>query len=109
MYAWADVVVCRAGALTIAELACVGVASVLVPFPYAVDDHQTTNAAYLSENSAAILIQQTALSVEKTSEILQQLTREKCLTMANNARALAKPEATASVADVCMALAGVTV
>ncbi len=109
MYAWADVVICRAGALTVAELACVGVASVLVPFPYAVDDHQTTNAAYLSENSAAILIQQTALSVEKTNEILQQLTREKCLTMANNARALAKPEATASVANVCMALAGVTV
>ena len=71
MYAWADVVVCRAGALTVAELACVGVASVLVPFPYAVDDHQTTNAAYLSENGAAILIQQAALSVEKTSEILQ--------------------------------------
>lgn len=53
LYAWADVVVCRAGALTVAELACVGVASVLVPFPYAVDDHQTTNAAYLSENGAA--------------------------------------------------------
>ena len=109
MYAWADVVVCRAGALTVAELACVGVASVLVPFPYAVDDHQTTNAAYLSENGAAILIQQAALSVAKTSEILQQLTRKKCLTMATHARVLAKPEATASVANVCMALAGVTV
>ena len=109
MYAWADVVVCRAGALTVAELACVGVASVLVPFPYAVDDHQTTNAAYLSENGAAILIQQAALSVAKTSEILQQLTRKKCLTMAKHARVLAKPEATASVANVCMALAGVTV
>jgi len=109
LYAWADVVVCRAGALTVAELACVGVASVLVPFPYAVDDHQTTNAAYLSENGAAILIQQAALSVEKTSEILQQLTRKKCLTMAKHARALAKPEATLSVANVCMALAGVTV
>lgn len=78
LYAWADVVVCRAGALTVAELACVGVASVLVPFPYAVDDHQTSNAAYLSENGAAILIQQAALSVEKASEILQQLTRGKC-------------------------------
>ena len=109
LYAWADVVVCRAGALTVAELACVGVASVLVPFPYAVDDHQTTNAAYLSENGAAILIQQAALSVEKTSEILQQLTRKKCLTMAKHARALAKPEATLSVANVCMALAGVAV
>ncbi len=108
-YAWADVVVCRAGALTVAELACVGVASVLVPFPFAVDDHQTTNAAYLSENNAAILIQQTAFTVEKAVETLRQLTRESCLNMAKNARALAKPEATKSVANVCMKLAGVSV
>lgn len=108
LYAWADVVVCRAGALTVAELACVGVASVLVPFPHAVDDHQTFNAQYLSENGAAILIQQTALSVEKTSEVLRNLTRESCLEMANNARALAKPEATKAVANVCMSLAGVS-
>lgn len=108
LYAWADVVICRAGALTVAELACVGVASVLVPFPYAVDDHQTFNAQYLSDNGAAILIQQTELSVEKTSEILQQLTRESCLAMAMHARTLAKPEATESVAKVCMSLAGVT-
>lgn len=107
LYAWADVVVCRSGALTVAELACVGVASVLVPFPHAVDDHQTSNAQYLSDNGAAILIQQSALSVEKTSEILQQLTRETCLEMAKNARALAKPEATEAVANVCMSLAGV--
>ncbi len=106
-YAWADMVICRSGALTIAELACVGVASILVPFPYAVDDHQTTNAQYLSENGAAILIQQTAFSVEKVSEILKQLTRETCLKMAKNARDLAKPEATISVAETCMALAGV--
>jgi UDP-N-acetylglucosamine--N-acetylmuramyl-(pentapeptide) pyrophosphoryl-undecaprenol N-acetylglucosamine transferase len=108
LYAWADVVVCRSGALTVAELACVGVASVLVPFPYAVDDHQTTNAQYLSDNGAAILIQQTVFSVEKASEILSELTREKCLAMANKARRLAKPEATASVAKVCMSLAGIT-
>ncbi len=107
-YAWADIVVCRAGALTIAELACVGVASVLVPFPFAVDDHQTTNAQYLSENGAAILIQQTAFSVEKVSALLQQLTREGCLSMAENARALAKPEAANAVAKVCMTLAGVS-
>lgn len=108
-YAWADVVICRSGALTVAELACVGVASVLVPFPYAVDDHQTTNAQYLSDNGAAILIKQTAFSVEKASEILSQLTRESCLVMANKARELAKPEATTSVAKTCMALAGMTV
>lgn len=108
-YAWADVVICRAGALTIAELACVGVASILVPFPHAVDDHQTSNAQYLSDNGAAILIQQTEFNVEKASEILKQLTRETCLRMANCARDLAKPEATTSVANICMALAGVTV
>lgn len=106
-YAWADLVVCRAGALTVAELACVGVASVLVPFPYAVDNHQTFNAKYLSDHGAAILIQQTALSVAKMLEILQNLTRERCLEMAKNARALAKPEATESVAMICMSLAGV--
>ncbi|MEE9331506.1 MAG: undecaprenyldiphospho-muramoylpentapeptide beta-N-acetylglucosaminyltransferase [Methylophilaceae bacterium] len=108
-YAWADVVICRAGALTVAELACVGVASVLVPFPFAVDDHQTTNAAYLSDNGAAILIQQTALTVEKMAEILKQLTRGSCLVMAKNARALAKPKATETVANECMKLAGVAV
>jgi UDP-N-acetylglucosamine--N-acetylmuramyl-(pentapeptide) pyrophosphoryl-undecaprenol N-acetylglucosamine transferase len=108
-YAWADIVICRAGALTVAELACVGVASVLVPFPFAVDDHQTTNAGYLSENGAAILIQQTAFTVEKVVETLSQLTRESCLNMAKNARALAQPKATEAVANVCIKLAGVAV
>jgi UDP-N-acetylglucosamine--N-acetylmuramyl-(pentapeptide) pyrophosphoryl-undecaprenol N-acetylglucosamine transferase len=109
LYAWADVVICRAGALTIAELACVGVASVLVPFPYAVDDHQTFNAKYLSENGAAILVQQTEFTVEKASALLHGFTREHCLEMAKKARALAKPEASKSVAEVCMSLAGVAV
>ena len=101
-YAWADIVICRAGALTIAELACVGVASVLVPFPHAVDDHQTYNAKYLSDAGAAQLIQQAEFNVEKASEILQGLTRQMCLNMAIKAKQLAKPEATASVAKVCM-------
>lgn len=105
MYAWADVVICRAGALTIAELACVGVASVLVPFPHAVDDHQTYNARYLSDADAAKLIQQTEFNVQKATEILSSLTRENCLAMAIKARALAKPEATSSVAKICMEVA----
>jgi len=105
MYAWADVVICRAGALTIAELACVGVASVLVPFPHAVDDHQTYNARYLSDAGAAKLIQQTEFNVQKATEILSSLTRENCLAMAIKARALAKPEATSSVAKICMEVA----
>ena len=105
MYAWADVVICRAGALTIAELACVGVASILVPFPHAVDDHQTYNAKYLSDAGAAQLIQQTEFNVQKATEILSSLTRENCLAMAIKAKALAKPEATSSVAKICMEVA----
>ena len=105
MYAWADVVICRAGALTVAELACVGVASILVPFPHAVDDHQTYNAQYLSDAGAAKLIQQTQFSVQKATEMLRSLTREICLEMAIKAKQLAKPEATATVAKICMELA----
>ena len=105
MYAWADIVICRAGALTVAELACVGVASILVPFPHAVDDHQTYNAQYLSDAGAAKLIQQTEFNVQKASEMLNGLTREICLEMAIKAKQLAKPEATATVAKICMELA----
>jgi UDP-N-acetylglucosamine--N-acetylmuramyl-(pentapeptide) pyrophosphoryl-undecaprenol N-acetylglucosamine transferase len=105
MYAWADLVICRAGALTVAELACVGVASILVPFPFAVDDHQTYNAKYLSDAGAAKLIQQSEFNVQKAAEILRELTREKCLEMAIKARQLAKPEATQTVAKICMEVA----
>jgi UDP-N-acetylglucosamine--N-acetylmuramyl-(pentapeptide) pyrophosphoryl-undecaprenol N-acetylglucosamine transferase len=105
MYGWADVVICRAGALTVAELACVGVASVLVPFPHAVDDHQTYNAKYLSDAGAAKLIQQSEFNVQEATRILQGLTREICLEMAIKAKQLAKPEATQSVAKICMELA----
>jgi len=105
MYAWADIVICRAGALTVEELACVGVASILVPFPHAVDDHQTYNAQYLSDAGAAKLIQQTEFNVQKASEMLSGLTREICLEMAIKAKQLAKPEATATVAKICMELA----
>jgi UDP-N-acetylglucosamine--N-acetylmuramyl-(pentapeptide) pyrophosphoryl-undecaprenol N-acetylglucosamine transferase len=105
MYAWADVVICRAGALTVAEVSAAGVASVLVPFPYAVDDHQTTNARYLSEAGAAILVPQTEFSVAKVVTLLKDLSRARCLDMAIKARALGKPEATQAVANVCMELA----
>lgn len=105
MYSWADIVICRAGALTVAELSAVGVASILVPFPHAVDDHQTTNAHYLSEAGAAILVPQLAFSVEKVSALLKNITRETCLQMSVKARALGKPEATETVAKICMELA----
>lgn len=104
-YAWADIVVCRAGALTISELTTVGLASILVPYPFAVDDHQTRNALYLSEAGAARLMLQTELSAEHLSQVLTELVsegRSAMLTIANNAYALAKPEATKRVAQVCM-------
>ena len=104
-YAQADVVICRAGALTIAELAAAGVASVLVPFPFAVDDHQTRNARFLSEQGAAILLPQKEWSAEKLAQLLRELTREKLLAMAQAARSLAKPDATAQVAQICAELA----
>ncbi len=99
-YAWADLVICRAGALTIAELAAAGVASILVPFPSAVDDHQTTNARFLSNAGAAILLPQSELTAEKLS-LIHSMPRQQLLQMAEKARALAKPDAAADVAKVC--------
>jgi UDP-N-acetylglucosamine--N-acetylmuramyl-(pentapeptide) pyrophosphoryl-undecaprenol N-acetylglucosamine transferase len=104
-YAAADLVICRAGAVTIAELSAGGMASILVPFPYAVDDHQNANARFLSERGAAILIQQRDLSPEKLARLIASLDRPKLLDMARNARALGKPSAARIVAQRCMQLA----
>jgi UDP-N-acetylglucosamine--N-acetylmuramyl-(pentapeptide) pyrophosphoryl-undecaprenol N-acetylglucosamine transferase len=104
-YRDADLVVCRAGALTVAELAAAGVASVLVPFPHAVDEHQTHNARYLAEAGAALLVPQRDLTAERLAALLSELTRERCLDMAVKARALALPDATERVARACMELA----
>ena len=101
----ADVVICRAGALTVAELAAAGVASILVPFPFAVDDHQTHNARFLSERGAAVLLPQTELNAEGLAQLLRDLTREKLLAMAQQARSVAKVDAAQRVADVCKELA----
>lgn len=105
-YASADLVICRAGALTVAELAVAGIASVLVPFPHAVDDHQTHNARFLSERMAALLLPQDELTPRRLADLLLGFTREKLLDMARRARALGKPEATRIVAEHCMAAAG---
>jgi UDP-N-acetylglucosamine--N-acetylmuramyl-(pentapeptide) pyrophosphoryl-undecaprenol N-acetylglucosamine transferase len=105
MYAWADLLICRAGALTVAELSAAGVASLLVPFPHAVDDHQTGNAHYLSDAGAAVLIPQAEFTVEKVVALLQGMTREQCLDMAIKARSLGMPAATTKVATICMELA----
>jgi UDP-N-acetylglucosamine--N-acetylmuramyl-(pentapeptide) pyrophosphoryl-undecaprenol N-acetylglucosamine transferase len=104
-YATADVVICRAGALTVSELAAAGVASVLVPFAFAVDDHQTFNARYLADRSAAVLLPQAELTPRKLADLLLGFTREKLLDMANRARAVGKPDAARIVAEHCMAVA----
>ena len=85
-YADADLVICRAGALTVAELAAVGVASVLVPYPHAVDDHQTGNAKYLADNHAAVLLPQSQMNPDKLAGLLREMNRDKLLKMAQAAR-----------------------
>ena len=104
-YAKADLVICRAGAMTVSELAAGGIASVLVPFPYAVDDHQTANARFLADQGAAVLLSQNDLSPEGLAKLLRSLDRKALAAMAQKAKALGKPDAARVVADRCMALA----
>ena len=104
-YADADLVICRAGAMTVAELSAGGMASVLVPFPHAVDDHQTANAKFLADKGAAILLPQSSLTPAGLAELLRTLDRKKLLEMAGKARALGKPDAARIVADRCAELA----
>lgn len=100
-YRACDFAICRAGAMTVAELACAGVPAVLVPFPFAVDDHQTGNAEFLAEAGAGWLMQQRELTPEKLAALIGGLDRPTLAAMSGRARALAKPDATARVADVC--------
>jgi len=104
-YAVADLIICRAGASTVTEIAAIGIASVLVPYPHAVDDHQTHNARYLAERGAAVLIPQNEFTPEKLARLLGEFSREKLLAMAQAARAAGKPDATRAVAEACMELA----
>ena len=106
-YAWADLVVCRAGASTIAELAAVGIGAVLVPFPAAVDDHQTRNAAYLVHRGAAVLVAEAELGALRLADLLIELMsdRNRRLGMAEAARAAAWPRAEAMIADAVLAAA----
>jgi len=104
-YARADLVLCRAGATTVAELAAAGVAAVLVPYPHAVDDHQARNARYLSAQGAAVLIPQEEFTPEKFARLLGELDRSRLVAMAGAARAIGRPEAAHAVAEVCMELA----
>ena len=103
-YSWADLVICRAGALTVSELAAVGVGAILVPYPHAVDDHQAANARYLVEGGAARLMPQSEMDAPRLGAMLQSLLgdREGLLEMARAARRLGRPGATRQVADHCV-------
>jgi UDP-N-acetylglucosamine--N-acetylmuramyl-(pentapeptide) pyrophosphoryl-undecaprenol N-acetylglucosamine transferase len=106
-YRWADLVLCRAGALTVAELAAVGVASILVPYPHAVDDHQTGNARYLVDAGAAVLLPQSEMDVARLQQELALLQQpEKLVQMAESARARALPQAAVTVAEACIEASG---
>jgi UDP-N-acetylglucosamine--N-acetylmuramyl-(pentapeptide) pyrophosphoryl-undecaprenol N-acetylglucosamine transferase len=106
-YAWADLVICRSGALTVAELAAAGVPALLVPFPYAVDDHQRVNGRFLVEAGAAVMVIETELTPQRLAHELQQLVdRSRLLAMAEAARSVARVDAAAAVAEACEELAG---
>jgi len=104
-YAEADLVICRAGAVTVAELSAGGMPSILVPFPHAVDDHQTANGKFLADHGAAFLIQQRDLTPQTLAQTIQRLDRSRLLDMARKARALGKPDAARVVAERCMSIA----
>lgn len=106
-YAWADLVICRAGALTIAELAAAGLPAVLVPFPGAVDDHQTRNAAFLVDAGAAVLLPQAELTPARLAAEIgaYDAARRLVLERALRARARAQPGAAEAIADLCLQVA----
>ena len=106
-YAQADLLICRSGAMTVSEIAACGVASCLIPFPYAIDDHQTANARFLSDVDAAILLPQQDLNPQDLASMIQNFSRRDLQVMAERAYALAKPHATQRVAEVCADCAGV--
>ena len=107
-YAWADLVVCRGGALTIAELAAVGLGAIVVPLPGAIADEQSANARFLLDAGAAIVLPQAELAASDAplAGILGRLTRAEALTMAQNAHRVGKRDAADRVADACVDLAG---
>ncbi len=103
-YAWADLVICRAGAITVAELSVAGVGAIFIPYPYAVDDHQSANAAALVNAGAALMITEKELTIEKLTVVLEDLlaNRSKLRSFAEATRAFAKPHAARDVAKVCI-------
>ncbi|MGB5624842.1 MAG: glycosyltransferase, partial [Woeseiaceae bacterium] len=107
-YAWADLVVCRAGALTVAELCAAGLPALFVPYPAAVDDHQTANAGPMTKAGAAAIIQESELSPERLAALLRDWlrSRDALLHRAEKARSLAAPNAVGRIAELCLQQAG---
>lgn len=105
VYRDSDVLICRAGALTIAELAAAGTGALLIPFPHAVDDHQTANARYFVSEQAGLLLPQSQLQPENLADMLAALTREQCLAWAKQARTLAMPESAEKVVQTVLRVA----
>ncbi len=109
VYEWADLVICRAGAMTVFELAAAGIASILIPYPHAVDDHQTHNAHYLESTGAAIIKQQEELTTDWLVDVINDFSsnRYKLLNMSVAARKLAIPGAAKTIADACVNVGGI--
>ena len=107
-YAWADAVVCRAGALTVAEISAAGLPAVFVPYPAAVDDHQTANARALTESGAALTVQERDIDEESLATILGEFLegREALVARAERARAHATPDSLARIAECCLQASG---
>jgi UDP-N-acetylglucosamine--N-acetylmuramyl-(pentapeptide) pyrophosphoryl-undecaprenol N-acetylglucosamine transferase len=101
-YASADVVLCRAGAITVSELAAAGVASILVPLTVSTTSHQRDNARFMEESGGAIHVPQTELTAAGLAQLFRSLTRDRLLALAIAARAQAQPHATEKVADLCV-------
>lgn len=102
-YQWADIIICRSGALTVSEIAVVGIPAVFVPYPYAIDDHQKTNALWLVENDSAFMIEESDLTMETLTETLELLLkdRDRLDTMSKNMKKIAIPDATDRVVAIC--------
>ncbi len=101
MYTWCDLIICRAGAITVAELAAAGVASILIPLPWFVAEEQLANARFLSDKGAGILVDQKTETATGLAAKIMSVTREKAIAMAAIARQLGKPDAAAACAGVC--------
>ena len=103
-YAWADLVVCRSGALTVAELCAVGLPALFVPYPSAVDDHQTANARPMADAGAAVIVDESMLSAEVLARQLHEwlASREELQRKADKARGLARPNALLRITELCL-------